>query len=126
MPRLKPQREFYIPQGARRVKHKYSSALVYLYEAAGQVKALAFHGRAQKPDWHYRWPDNERGRAMREARVREHFAKWGEWEGRERDRRAKPHGLKVGDVLRASWGYDQTNIDYYEVVKLIGKSMVDI
>lgn len=27
---------------------------------------------------------------------------------------------------RSSWGYDQTNIDYYEVTKLIGKTMVEI
>lgn len=26
--------------------------------------------------------------------------------------------LKIGDILYSSWGYDQTNIDFYEVVKL--------
>ena len=25
--------------------------------------------------------------------------------------------LKVGDILYSSWGYDQTNIDFYEVTK---------
>lgn len=25
--------------------------------------------------------------------------------------------LKAGDILYSSWGYDQTNIDFYEVVK---------
>lgn len=29
--------------------------------------------------------------------------------------RAKPHTLKVGDILVSSWGYDQTNVDYYTV-----------
>ena len=29
-------------------------------------------------------------------------------------------------MLRSSWGYDQTNIDYYEVTRLLGKSMVEI
>lgn len=24
--------------------------------------------------------------------------------------------LKVGDIFRCSWGYDQTNVDFYEVV----------
>ena len=33
---------------------------------------------------------------------------------------AERDGLKVGDVLRSSWGYDQTNVDYYEVVELVG------
>lgn len=28
------------------------------------------------------------------------------------------HTLKVGDILDASWGYDQTNVDFYEVVRV--------
>ena len=27
------------------------------------------------------------------------------------------HGLKVGDILCSSWGYDQTNNDFYKVVR---------
>jgi hypothetical protein len=34
--------------------------------------------------------------------------------------------VKVGDIFYSSWGYDQTNIDYYMVTKLIGKTMVEI
>lgn len=36
------------------------------------------------------------------------------------------HPLKVGSILVSSWGYDQTNIDFYEVVKLIGAKMVAV
>lgn len=36
------------------------------------------------------------------------------------------HSLKVGDILVSSWGYDQTNIDYYLVTKLLGSAMVEI
>ncbi len=32
--------------------------------------------------------------------------------------------LKVGDFLVANWGYDQTNIDFYKVVKVVGKASV--
>ena len=32
---------------------------------------------------------------------------------------------QTGDILQSSWGYDQTNVDHYQVVKVIGK-MVDI
>jgi len=34
-----------------------------------------------------------------------------------------PHGVKVGDVFVETWGYDQTNIDYYEVVRLMPQSV---
>jgi len=30
---------------------------------------------------------------------------------------------KVGDILDSSWGYDQTNIDFYEVVGVTAKSV---
>jgi hypothetical protein len=30
---------------------------------------------------------------------------------------------KVGDVLYASWGYDQTNIDFYQVVRISNASV---
>ncbi len=35
-----------------------------------------------------------------------------------------PHALKVGDILYSSWGYDQTNIDFYQVIELRGKTQV--
>lgn len=31
---------------------------------------------------------------------------------------------KVGDILYSSWGYDQTNIDFYKVVDVKGKQVV--
>ena len=36
------------------------------------------------------------------------------------------HLLKIGDVLRSSWGYEQTNIDYYQVTAYKGKCTVEI
>lgn len=38
----------------------------------------------------------------------------------------KKHPLNVGDLLECSWGYDQTNLDYYVVTKLLGVAMVEI
>jgi len=32
----------------------------------------------------------------------------------------KPHTLKVGDILNTSWGYEQTNVEFYEVVAVSG------
>ncbi len=34
------------------------------------------------------------------------------------------YGVKVGDVFVDSWGYDQTNIDFYQVVALRGTTQV--
>ncbi len=40
--------------------------------------------------------------------------------------RKAPHTLKIGDILYSSWGYDQTNIDYYQVTKVISDHSVQI
>lgn len=34
------------------------------------------------------------------------------------------HSLKVGDVLVYTWGYDQTNVDFFQVVKTTDKTVV--
>ena len=34
------------------------------------------------------------------------------------------HGLKVGDILYSMWGYDQTNVDYYKIMGVKGKSVI--
>jgi hypothetical protein len=31
--------------------------------------------------------------------------------------------MKTGDILYSSWGYEQTNIDFYEVVKASAKTV---
>lgn len=36
------------------------------------------------------------------------------------------HGVKVGDIFRMSWGYEQTNVDYFQVVELKGSTMIKI
>ena len=36
------------------------------------------------------------------------------------------YGVKVGDLFRASWGYEQTNNDFFQVVELVGASSVRV
>ena len=33
------------------------------------------------------------------------------------------HGVKIGDVFVESWGYDQTNVDFYQVTRVMPKSV---
>lgn len=51
------------------------------------------------------------------------------WEKMKSDRKTARMSFvnpaKVGDILEASWGYDQTNVDYYQVTAVLGK-MVEI
>lgn len=42
---------------------------------------------------------------------------------RKEARKRVVNGYKVGDIVYNSWGYDQTNIDFYQVVKVSPKSV---
>ena len=118
-------RDFYIPEGAREIKDERSDAVAYAYSRAGGHYAMMFFGKQSKPVWHHRFADNK---AAAHKIV-------GSFEGRRqtiefkkelRAKRNQPHNLQVGHVLYSSWGYEQTNIDWYQVVKVVGKHTVDI
>lgn len=34
--------------------------------------------------------------------------------------------IKVGDIFVASWGYEQTNLNFFQVVKKVGKQSVRV
>lgn len=36
------------------------------------------------------------------------------------------YGVRVGDLYRISWGWEQTNVNFFQVVELVGKSSVRI
>lgn len=116
MPRLTLSREWYIPASAQPVADPQSSAVAYVYRnAKGQPSAMMFAGKAAKPAQHYHYPSQ---RSL-EADVVRFFEATRAKEARRvkaaEERKAFRHTYKVGDVLRAIWGYEQTNVDYYEV-----------
>lgn len=110
-----------IPQG--------TDMAVWTWEEERQGKTsyygIAFAGKAQKPLWHYRFRDEgQRQRQIDEtaASRRSHLQRK---EERAQERREFKHGLEVGSILYSSWGYDQTNVNFYEVTDVRGK-MVEI
>lgn len=116
----------YIPAGSAEVKDAESDAVVYTYGANGAVYGVAYHGKASKPDWNYRF----RNEADREKSIAKFFegrrATVAYAEKRKADRKAATHGLTIGDILVSSWGYEQTNIDYYQVTATPSDKTVEI
>ena len=124
--RMKHAREWYIPEGAKMIDTNGANLEIHVYESRrGQVAAVAFYGKAQKPTWNFTFRSEEScARKILESiqscnahavAVTERAAE-----------RAKPHDLKVGDILTGSWGYDQTNIDWVEVIEVPGPRTVII
>jgi hypothetical protein len=115
MRHFKPTRESFIPKGSIKLTPKGVDAAVYLYERDGRVYALAFGGRRNKPDFHNRFTNAQH----RERVVREYIKnamKVAAYKTEQAEkRRGFQHSYKVGDVLSCSWGYDQTNVEFYQV-----------
>jgi len=115
-------RASFIPKGATKVQPKNSDAVAYLYlSGRGRLGAVGFQGKADKPAFNYTFRDE----VQRTRYVTHFFEKRSEYlaskAARKVEQQAKPIGLVVGDVLRSMWGYDQTNIDYYEVTRVLGR-----
>lgn len=36
------------------------------------------------------------------------------------------YGVKVGDIFECSWGWEQTNVDFFQVVELVGECSVRV
>ena len=97
----------------------FSSVAYYHTNSHGQICAIAYKGRAKKPAFHRSYSTED----VRSQKVLE----WMESVATtKRTYSRKPRALEVDDVLRSSWGYDQTNIDYYKVLELKGKCQVVI
>ena len=45
---------------------------------------------------------------------------------RKEETKKNRENVKVGDLYYTSWGYEQTNIDFYKVVGLVGKATAEI
>ena len=91
-----------------------------------RIHVVAYAGKAIKPSAHYTFGTREkagdwvtRWAAAVKEQEQSRKARWDE-------RNAFAHSLKVGDVLDSMWGYDQTNIDFYEVTRLVGAKSVEV
>lgn len=113
---FKPQRADFIPKGAIKITPRDVDAEVYVYEREGRVYALGFGGKRQKPDFHTYYSSPHR----RERNVRDYLDNLRKVKAYRDEQQAKrrgfKHGYKVGDVLHYSWGYEQTQCDFFEVV----------
>jgi hypothetical protein len=127
MPRFQWTREMFLPkQPAQVVKSKLSPAVVYLFTVGGKPCAKGFFGKQAKPAFHFNFHTVERRNEYVAQWIKDMDARTANMKAGQAKRKAYEHTLKLGDVLRSSWGYDQTNIDYYEVTKVISSKMVEI
>lgn len=104
----------FIPENAETREFPAAALVAYLYESKKGPALVAYKGRQSKPCRFIAFADDER----RQTYLVELVNTETEAEIWKRARRETAHGLSVGDILFSSWGYDQTNVDFYEVVRV--------
>lgn len=129
--RMKLPREFYTSNMTQIDPAEYGGPVegfaAYKREwPTGKVSGMAFYGKQAKPLWHYSFKSD----AAMLAKVKEaaegrklsvdYKAK------RKAEKAAFVPSVKIGDVFGTSWGYDQTNREFYQVVGLPSAKTVEL
>lgn len=91
----------------------------------GYASVMIFTGRGNAPSVHKAYRTTEQ-RDQAVLNVVSNIQSDMQRKVQRKAERSQPHTLEVGSILVSSWGYDQTNIDYYQVTKLVGTTMVEM
>jgi hypothetical protein len=122
---MKMTREFYKKKGAVKIAPKDINAEFYIYETSkGKPACQCFIGKAAKPNWHYSFQTSERMEKKIADQI-ESIKISNEMKAARKAKAQEPCTWAVGDILSSSWGYDQTNVSFFKVLKLIGKRSVE-
>ena len=124
---INAKRSFYIPKGAIKIASKIDNSVAYQYNAPrnGKPATMAFFGNQTKPLFRYYF-NTEKLRNEQIVRFFNSVAENQERKAARRKVKAQPHSVKVGDMFHTSWGYEQTQVEFYQVVELVGKATVVI
>jgi len=120
--------ERYIPQGMTEYTPEigdYKKDLFACYVNMERLSAIFYKGKSAKHVFYNRFRTVE----DMKKKINNSIAALMQWEDRKLERRKErkqPHTLNVGDIMYSSWGYDQTNIDFYQVTKIVGANSVQI
>lgn len=100
-----------------------SLGVLVVGDASG-IRAIGFSGRRGKSDFNYRFNNPEHLKGFVTSWHDALKAKAASNIARREERKSLSSPLVLGDILSCSWGYEQTNVDYYEVIQTVGKSTV--
>jgi hypothetical protein len=111
------QRTRWIPKDATEVKQPDGLGVAYVYQIGDKgYGVIGYGGKRTHHDFHYSFKSTEAVYKKIEewfAGLKGHIELIAQY----RKERQRPNELKVGDIIVNSWGYDQTNVDWYKVVK---------
>lgn len=93
---------------------------IWTWDSNNRFWGICFAGKQSKPLWYYAFGTEAKRQAEidRTVAARKSVLKYKQ--DKLDERKNYKHDYKVGDILYSSWGYDQTNINFYQVVEVLG------
>lgn len=126
-------REFHLPPDLRKKpSHKPQGTDLEIWtwfdpkanNGEGRYCGVAFQAKSNKPLWTWCFKKKEAlWKQINESIESRKLSLKYKQEQLEKRRNAVPD-VKVGDIFYRSWGYDQTNVNFYQVTAVKGKSAV--
>lgn len=107
-------------------KETVSGGVVYLSERDGRFNATGFTGKALKPAFHLYFTTEQRRSNYLGTWASGLAASLAARQERADARKQDVHNLLPGSVLVAVWGYEQTNVDFYQVIAVVSDKTVVI
>jgi len=101
------------------------AAVVYTSEQSGWFLARGYTRKSRNFAFNYRFATADK-RSSYVAKWVKNLVNREERKKQDRAARFAKHTLEVGDVVNTSWGYNQTQCEFYQVVGLKAKTMVHL
>ena len=93
------------------------------------LKKLGFRWHRQKKLWYAKQTPDRLELAQAIANGEDYAEQIRKEEPKKKQKKAgkkNAFGVKVGDIFSASWGYEQTNNDFFQVIALVGEKSVRV
>ncbi|WP_426197178.1 hypothetical protein [Massilia sp. DWR3-1-1] len=105
----------HIPANAETREFPNAAVVAYCFQSGNGPAFLAYKGRQSKPAQRMACGSVER----RDEQLAEYVKRETARESAKRERHQAAHGLEVGDILFSTWGYEQTNVTFYQLTRVV-------
>jgi hypothetical protein len=102
-----------------------------IYYSESDLSAMSFIGKAVKPAFYYSYRKQNLDYMLNS--LKKYVGQQNNWFAEKNKRLAEQKQAqselkagdhyKIGDIIYNSWGYEQTNIDFYQVVEVLNKKI---
>jgi hypothetical protein len=116
------------PEATHFVDYKGTDVEGFIFPPAPGARSPTFHGvgfygKQTSPAFNYSFKTFEAAEKELNTLADQRLRFFEQKRKQMQERKDYAHDYVAGDILYSSWGYDQTNVDFYEVTGVLGKQI---